>query len=254
MTLKHQVVTREQWVEARKALMEKEKAFLEEYDRLTAEARALPWVRVEKAYRFETTAGERTLAGLFDGRSQLVVVHFMFAPEWEEGCIGCSFGADHYNGTVEHLEHHDVSFVVVSRAPLEKLQAFRERMGWRFNWVSSLKSDFNYDYHVSFPKEQVAAGRIYYNYEWAEIPMEELHGTSLFYRDDAGQVFHTYSAYARGAEQLGGVYPLLDHLPKGRNENGPNFNFTDWVKLRDRYGVCSASGENGGCSSCGCDE
>ena len=231
----HPVVSPEQWLEQRKALLKKEKEFIRQKDQLFAECRALPWVKVDKDYLFDTTNGKQTLADLFGDKSQLIVVHFMLGPEWEQGCIGCSFGADHYNGIVVHLEHHDVSFVAVSRAPLPKLEAFKQRMGWRFKWVSSYESDFNYDYHVSFTDEEIAKKEVYYNYEVRPIDIDELAGTSMFYRDSAGNIFHTYSTFARGSELVGGVYGYLDHLPKGRNEIGPGHNLMDWVRHHDRY-------------------
>ncbi|MBV9875907.1 MAG: DUF899 domain-containing protein [Verrucomicrobia bacterium] len=231
----HPVISRDEWLEARKALLKKEKAFTRQKDQLFAECRALPWVKVEKNYFFDTASGKQTLADLFGDKSQLVVTHFMLGPDWEQGCIGCSFGADHYDGIVVHLEHHDVAFVVVSRAPFPKIDAFKKRMGWRFKWVSSYGSDFNYDYHVSFTEEEIAQGKVYYNYAVQPIDIDELAGTSMFYRDAAGNIFHTYSAFARGSELVGGAYGYLDHLPKGRNETGPRYNLGDWVLHHDRY-------------------
>lgn len=232
----HLVVSRDEWIEARKALLKKEKEFTRQKDQLFAECRALPWVKVEKNYVFDTATGKRTLADLFGDKSQLIIVHFMLGPEWEQGCIGCSFGADHYDGIVVHLEHHDVAFVAVSRASLPKIDAFKKRMGWRFQWVSSQGSDFNYDYHVSFTDDAIAQGKVYYNYAVQPIDIDELAGTSMFYRDGAGNIFHTYSAYARGSELVGGAYGYLDHLPKGRNETGSGHNLMDWVRHHDRYG------------------
>ena len=231
----HPVVSRNQWVEARKALLKKEKEFTQRKDELFAECHALPWVKVDKNYVFDAASGKQTLADLFGDKSQLIVTHFMLGPEWEQGCVGCSFGADHYDGIVVHVEQHDIAFVVVSRAPLPKIDAFKKRMGWRFKWVSSYGSDFNYDYHVSFTEDEIAQGKVYYNYEVSPIDIDELAGTSMFYRDAAGNIFHTYSAFARGSELVGGVYGYLDHLPKGRNETGPGHNLTDWVRHHDRY-------------------
>ena len=233
--MRHKVVSRAEWIEARKRLLEKEKQFTRLQDQLTAECRALPWVKVEKVYTFEGPNGKETLVDLFAGRSQLIILHFMFGRGWQEGCVGCSFGADHIDGIVVHLENHDVSFVAVSRASFPKIEAFKQRMGWRLKWVSSCGSDFNYDYHVSFTPEEVARGKAYFNYELCDDIMEEHNGTSIFYRDDSGTVFHTYSVYARGSEMVGGVYGYLDHLPKGRNETGPNYNLTDWVRRHDEY-------------------
>jgi predicted dithiol-disulfide oxidoreductase (DUF899 family) len=231
----HPVISRDEWLEARKALLKKEKEFTRQKDQLFAECRALPWVKVEKNYVFDTATGKQTLADLFGDKSQLIVTHFMLGPDWEQGCIGCSFGADHYDGIVVHLEHHDVAFVVVSRAPFPKIDAFKKRMGWRFKWVSSHGSDFNYDYHVSFTEGEIAQGEVYYNYAVQPIDIDELAGTSMFYRDAAGNIFHTYSAFARGSELVGGAYGYLDHLPKGRNETGPGYNLGDWVRHHDRY-------------------
>jgi predicted dithiol-disulfide oxidoreductase (DUF899 family) len=233
--IRHKVVSKDEWIEARKRLLEKEKQFTRLQDQLTAECRALPWVKVEKVYPFEGPNGKETLADLFAGRSQLIIFHFMFGPGWKEGCVGCSFGADHIDGIVVHLENHDVSFVAVSRASLPEIEEFKKRIGWRFKWVSSHGSDFNYDYHVSFTPEEVAGGKAYFNYELCNEVMEEHNGTSMFYRDESGTIFHTYSVYARGSEMVGGVYGYLDHLPKGRNETGPNHNLTDWVRHRDKY-------------------
>jgi predicted dithiol-disulfide oxidoreductase (DUF899 family) len=230
------LVSRDEWLTARKELLKQEKELTRQRDALTAKRRELPWVRVEKEYVFDTPKGKQTLADLFDGRSQLVVNHFMLGPGWKEGCVGCSFGADHIEGALVHLEHHDVTVVVVSRAPLHEIEAYKKRMGWRFNWVSSYDSDFNYDYHVSFTKDDVTKGRVYYNFEMTEALIEELPGLSVFYKDAAGDIFHTYSSYARGAEELLGTYMVLDLTPKGRNETGPNHNLMDWVRRHDRYG------------------
>jgi predicted dithiol-disulfide oxidoreductase (DUF899 family) len=232
----HAIVPPEDWLAARRALLEKEKALTRMRDALSAERRALPWVRIEKEYVFETLDGRKTLADLFDGRSQLIVKHFMFAPGWGEGCVGCSFESDHVEGALVHLENHDVSYVAASRAPLAELEPFRRRMGWRFRWVSSAGSDFNYDFHVSFTPDEMAKGKGFYNYRMDDIPVEELSGFSVFFKNDRGEVFHTYSAYGRGAEEVLGTYMLLDLTPKGRNEPGPNHDLTDWVRHHDRYG------------------
>jgi predicted dithiol-disulfide oxidoreductase (DUF899 family) len=229
------LVSRDEWLTARKELLKQEKELTRQRDALSAKRRELPWVRVEKEYVFDTPKGKQTLANLFDGRSQLVVNHFMLGPGWKEGCVGCSFGADHIEGALVHLEHHDVTVVVVSRAPLHEIEAYKKRMGWRFNWVSSYDSDFNYDYHVSFTKDDVTKGRVYYNFEMTEALIEELPGLSVFYKDAAGDIFHTYSSYARGAEELLGTYMVLDLTPKGRNETGPNHNLMDWVRRHDEY-------------------
>jgi predicted dithiol-disulfide oxidoreductase (DUF899 family) len=231
----HPIVSREDWLAARRWHLAREKELTRLRDQVMAERRALPWVRLDKEYVFDTPAGKRTLADLFDGRSQLLVQHFMFAPDWEEGCIGCSFGADHIDGADRHISQHDVSFVAVSRAPLTKLLAYKKRMGWKFNWVSSAGSDFNYDFHVSFRPEEIEKGKVFYNFELSDTSMEELSGCSVFYKDESGAVFHTYSSYARGNEEVIGAYMLLDMTPKGRNETGPNGNLMDWVKRHDQY-------------------
>ena len=235
----HQTVSRDEWLAARRALLAKEKEFSRQRDRLSAERRALPWVKVEKPYRFDTAQGSKTLGDLFRGRSQLVIDHFMLGPGWGEGCVGCSFGADHI-GSLVHLEHHDVTVVVVSRAPRGEIEAYKKRMGWRFDWVSSYGSDFNFDYHVSFTPDELAKGRVFYNYRDTEGGMEELPGLSVFFKNDAGEIFHTYSTYARGAEELITTYMILDLTPKGRNETGPNHNLMDWVRRHDEYEDTSA--------------
>lgn len=229
------VVSRADWVAARKALLAKEKELTRKRDALSGERRRLPMVKVDKDYVFDAPGGKQTLADLFAGRSQLVVYHFMFGPGWEAGCPYCSFLVDHLDGALPHLEHHDVSVVVVSRAPLAEIEPFKKRMGWNFRWVSSYGTEFNYDYHVSFTKNEMAKGEVYYNYDMQKATSEELPGASVFYRDETGAVFHTYSAYARGVELLAGTFNYLDLTPKGRNETGPHFDLTDWVKYHDRY-------------------
>jgi predicted dithiol-disulfide oxidoreductase (DUF899 family) len=231
----HRVVTREEWLGARKAHLAREKEFTRQRDALSRERRELPWVKVETNYVFEGPEGSQTLADLFGGRSQLIIYHFMFGPEWEEGCPYCSFLTDHIDGSLVHLEHHDVSLVVVSRAPFPQIGAFKRRMGWRFKWLSSFGSDFNYDFHVSFTRDEKANGTVYYNYELGEFESDELPGVSVFYKDEHGDIFHTYSTYARGGEMLIGAYNYLDLTPKGRNETGPSHNLTDWVQYHDRY-------------------
>jgi predicted dithiol-disulfide oxidoreductase (DUF899 family) len=228
----HQIVSREEWIEARKALLAKEKEWTRLRDQLSVERRALPWVRIDKEYVFKGPNGEKTLGDLFAGRSQLVIKHFMLGPGWQDPCVGCSFESDHIDGVVVHLEHHDVSYVAVSRAPYPEIAAMQKRMGWKFTWVSSFGSDFNYDFNVSFTPEQIAAGQATYNYRTDAAPMEEMSGRSVFYKDDSGGVFHTYSSFARGGEVMLSTYALLDMTPKGRNEKS---NLTDWVRLHDRY-------------------
>jgi predicted dithiol-disulfide oxidoreductase (DUF899 family) len=238
--MQHQTVAREKWIAARKAHLAREKELTKLRDEVMAERRALPWVKIEKNYVFDTPQGKRTLSELFDGRNQLIVQHFMFGPDWEEGCTGCSFGADHIDGPMQHLCHHDVSFVAVSRAPLEKLMAYKKRMGWKFPWVSSAGSDFNFDFNVSFKREDLDKGKVLYNYEMIETQMDELPGCSVFIKDENGNVFHTYSSYGRGNEEVIGAYMLLDMTPIGRNENGPHGNLMDWVKRHDQYDDANA--------------
>ncbi|MCO6177452.1 thioredoxin family protein [Ciceribacter sp. RN22] len=229
----HPVVSREEWLEARRALLLKEKEATHLRDRLNAERMALPWVKVDKDYVFDTPSGPKTLAALFDGRSQLMIYHFMLGPDWQAGCPGCSFLADHFDGTLPHLNHHDVTLVAVSRAPLEKIEAYRRRMGWHFPWVSSFGTDFNRDYHVSFDPEDLASGKVFYNFTAmpAEDAGTELPGLSAFYRDAGGSVFHTYSSYARGPEELIGTLMILDRAPKGRNERTT----MDFIRRHDEY-------------------
>ncbi|AGA28976.1 DUF899 domain-containing protein [Singulisphaera acidiphila] len=227
----HAIVSPEAWIIARKELLEKEKELTRLSDEVSRQRRQLPWVKVEKPYRFEGPAGTETIADLFEGRSQLIVYHFMFAPGWTEGCPGCSFISDHIDGANLHLAHNDVTLIAVSRAPLAEFEAFKKRMGWRFKWVSSSGSDFNYDYHVSFTKEEVAQGKVHYNYEMSEHAAEDLHGISVFAKDAAGNVFHTYSSYARGGDILLGAHNYLDLTPKGRNETST----MNWVRHHDRY-------------------
>ena len=231
--MQHEIVSQEAWLAARKAHLAKEKEFTRLRDQLSAERRALPWTRVEKTYAFEGPDGRQTLAELFDGRSQLIVYHFMLGPGWEEGCKNCSYVADHFDGALVHLAHRDVTLVAVSRAPLAEIEAFKERMGWRFPWFSSFGSDFNADFHVSFTKEQLAAGKVDYNYGLVEGE-DELPGLSVFYQDADGTVFHTYSAYARGLDMLVGTYNWLDLVPKGRDEAALPWTMA-WVRHHDRY-------------------
>ena len=242
----HAVVSRNRWVAERKSLLAREKELTRLRDQVAGERRALPWVRVEKSYVFDTPNGQRTLAELFQGRRQLLVQHFMLAPGWEQGCPSCSFMADHTDGMNLHLAHRDITFVAISRAPLADIERFRSRMGWRFKWVSSFGSDFNHDFHVSFTPED-AKGEVYYNYAMQPFECEELPGISVFYHDDAGAVFHTYSAYRRGVEAMMGTYSLLDLTPKGRDElDGP----MAWVRHHDRYEpspVAKAAPEAGSC-------
>jgi predicted dithiol-disulfide oxidoreductase (DUF899 family) len=228
------VVSSAEWLTARKELLKKEKEFTRLRDELSRQRRELPREKVEKQYVFAGPNGKETLADLFDGRSQLIVYHFMLGPGWKEGCPSCSFLADTMDGAVVHLAHRDTTLVVVSRAPLPEIQAFQKRMGWRFKWVSSFENDFNRDYHVSFSKDEMAKGRVAYNFDMTEFPSEEAPGASVFYKNKAGEVFHTYSAYARGLDQLVGTYNFLDLTPKGRDEDALPHTMA-WVRHHDRY-------------------
>jgi len=230
---KHSIVSHEKWIAARTKFLTKEKAFTKARDELNASRRALPWERVEKTYVFEGPDGKETLADLFGGRSQLFVYHFMFAPGAEDGCPHCSFWADHYDGAGLHLPHRDVSFVAVSRAPLASIEKFQRRMGWRFKWVSSDNTDFNYDFGVSFTPEQVKRSSMFYNYQTTDAGMPDREGASVFYKDPKGAVFHTYSCYARGIDMLNGTYHVLDMVPKGRDEDPDDSQ--SWVRYHDRY-------------------
>ncbi len=242
-TTQNRVVSREEWLEARRELLVLEKEETRLRDRLRAERRALPWVKMDKDYVFHAPDGEKRLADLFDGRSQLMIYHFMLGPDWDAGCVGCSFHSDHIDGTLPHLNHHDVTYVAVSQAPIEKIEAYRKRMGWRFPWVSSYGSDFNFDFHVSFTKEDLAKGEVYYNFR--ATPSAEAHdelpGLSAFYKNEKGEIFHTYSTYARGGEELIGTLMILDRAPLGRNEG----DIMDFVKRHDEY-----EPEQGAASSC----
>ena len=226
----NKIVSRDEWLAARKSHLKNEKALTRMRDLVSAERRNLPWVKVEKRYVFDTTQGKQSLADLFGDNSQLIVHHFMWRHDLDQGCASCSLEADHAEGALVHLEHHDVSYVRVSRAPLAKLQAYKQRLGWKANWVSSWESDFNYDYRVSFTKEQLAQGKVDYNYGMEE-GFDELPGLSVFFKDDAGAVYHTYSSYARGNAEVMGVFIYLDITPKGRNET----EIMDWVKRNDEY-------------------
>jgi predicted dithiol-disulfide oxidoreductase (DUF899 family) len=228
------VVSRAEWLEQRKGLLAREKEFTRLGDQLSAEKRKLPWVKVDKEYIFEGPEGKETLGHLFGGRSQLLVYHFMFGPEWEEGCPIRSLVADNIDPNVVHLAHRDVTLVVVSRARLHQIEAFKERTGWRFKWMSSYGNDFNHDYGVSFTNEEMANGN-YYNYDTSGFPGEEAAGISVFYRDGIGDIFYTYSSYARGLEFLIGAYSYLDLVPKGRDEDALPFTMA-WIRHHDRYG------------------
>jgi predicted dithiol-disulfide oxidoreductase (DUF899 family) len=235
------IVSHEEWLVARKAHLAKEKEFTRARDKLSAERRTLPWVKVEKAYAFDALDGKKTLADLFDGHSQLLVYHFMLGPSWEAGCPSCSLLADHFDGAAVHLAQRDLTLLAVSRAPLPKIEAYKRRMGWRFPWVSSYGSDFNSDYHVSFGPEDEARGEVYYNYATQDFGSDEMPGASVFYRDAKGDIFHTYSAYARGLDILVGAYNFLDLTPKGRDEDALPWPMA-WVCRHDEYEDVAKSG------------
>lgn len=232
---KHPVVGREDWLEQRRALMRDEKELTRLRDRLSERRRALPWVRVETPYVFDTEQGEKTLADLFDGRSQLLVYHFMYPVSWSEGCKICSFWADGYDGIVPHLRQRDVTLTAVSRAALPRLQEFRRRMGWRFPWVSSGRSDFNRDFGVSFDAAEITSGRPIYNFGTVPFQIEEAPGVSVFVQRGDGEIFHTYSCYARGLDALNPAYQMLDLVPRGRDERALPHPMA-WLRHHDVYG------------------
>jgi predicted dithiol-disulfide oxidoreductase (DUF899 family) len=229
----HPIVTSDRWISERKKLLAREKELTHMRDEIAEQRRALPWVRIDKEYVFDTPVGRRTLAELFDGRSQLMVQHFMLGPGWEQGCKSCSFMADHADGMTIHLEHRDITFVAVSRAPMAEIERFHARMGWKFKWVSANDNDFNYDFHVSFKPEERAQGEVFYNFGMTAFPAEEAPGISLFYKNEAGEVFHTYSTFGRGVEVMMGAYNMIDLAPKGRDE-GVDGGMA-WVRHHDRY-------------------
>jgi predicted dithiol-disulfide oxidoreductase (DUF899 family) len=229
------VVSPEEWLAARKELLAKEKQLTRQRDALAAERRNLPWEKVEKEYVFDTPRGKKTLAELFEGRSQLIIYHFMFGPDWKEGCPSCSIVGDHIDGSAPHLANRDVTLMAVSRAPVEKIEEFKKRMGWRFKWASSFGNDFNRDYHVWFTKDEVAKQQMYYNYTTQFFPSEEGPGVSVFYKNEKGEMFHTYSTYGRGGEAIMGVYSYLDMTPRGRHEEGLVPHPMAWVRHHDRY-------------------
>ncbi|HTI69593.1 MAG TPA: thioredoxin family protein [Candidatus Limnocylindria bacterium] len=260
----HRIVSRAEWLAARKELLKKEKESTRLRDQLSAERRDMPWVKVSKNYLFDSPNGKVSLAQLFAGRSQLVIYHFMFGPDWQEGCPSCSFVSDHLEATLPHVAARDVTLAVVSRAPLAKLEAFKKRMGWHFNWVSSYGGDFNADFHVSFTPEEIAQGKVNYNYTMQEFPSAEAPGLSVFYKDAAGDIYHTYSTYGRGLEPLLATYQILDLVPKGRDEALLDFPMA-WIRYHDRYGTnefadadkpywpeTSAAAAPTAASACGC--
>lgn len=228
-------VSREEWLAARIDYLAKEKEFTRLRDQLSQQRRELPWVKVEKEYFFEGPDGRESLADLFEGRSQLIIYHFMYGPEWEEGCPSCSYMADNFNNIGVHLNHRDITMVTVSRAKLETLEAYKKRMGWGFKWVSSFGGDFNRDYNVSFTPEEMEKGKMFYNFHLTNFPADEGPGISVFYKTEAGEIFHTYSCYARGLDMLIGAYNYMDLAPKGRDEGGLPFTMA-WLRRHDQYG------------------
>ncbi|HEX3440903.1 MAG TPA: thioredoxin family protein [Pseudolabrys sp.] len=235
----HAVVSQSEWLAARRALLAKEKEVTRQRDELSRQRRALPWVKVDTNYVFEGPRGRMPLLDLFNGCSQLIIYHFMLGPGWPEGCPSCSFLADHFDGALPHLAQRDVSFAAVSRATMAEIAAFKKRMGWSFPWVSSNGNSFNRDFHVSFTPEQKAGGKVYYNYALTEFPSEEAPGLSVFAKNEAGEIFHTYSSYARGLDILVGAYNFLDLAPKGRDEDALPWTMA-WVRHHDRYGSAPA--------------
>jgi predicted dithiol-disulfide oxidoreductase (DUF899 family) len=230
----HRVVSPAEWLEARKELLLKEKEFTRLRDQLSRQRREMPWEKVEKQYVFDGPTGKVTLAELFGSRNQLIIYHFMLGPGWKEGCPSCSYLADHFDGTLIHLAHRDVTLAVISHAPIAEIDTFKKRMGWNFKWVSSFGTEFNYDYQVSFTKDDLAKGKVFYNYDLGGFPSEEAPGASVFYKNEAGEIFHTYSTYARGLDILVGTYNFLDLAPKGRDEEGLAHTMS-WVRHHDKY-------------------
>jgi predicted dithiol-disulfide oxidoreductase (DUF899 family) len=234
--MQQQIASREEWLRARNAHHAKEKALTRARDALSAERRALPWVRIDKQYVFDGPQGKVTLAELFDGRSQLFIKHFMMGPGQAHHCVGCFFEVDHIEGVLVHLKNHDVTYAAVARAPISEIEAVRRRMGWKFPFVSSFASSFNYDFNVYFTPEQLATRSAFYNFRQTDAGMADLSGNSVFYKDEDGQIFHTFSSFGRGGEAFLGTYGILDMMPKGRNEIGPHHSLADWVRPHDMYG------------------
>ena len=230
----HQIVSKNEWIKARKVLLQKEKKFTELRDQLSQQRRDLPWVAVDKEYVFDGPNGKQNLSDLFDGRSQLIVYHFMYGPNWDAGCPSCSFWADNFNEIVVHLNQRDVTMIAVSRAPYSKIDAYKKRLGWDFNWVSSFDTDFNRDYYVSFTEEELEKKEGFYNFTIQDPSVSELPGVSVFYKDSSGKIFHTYSAYARGIDIMNNTYNYLDLVPKGRDEDSYDFPMA-WVRRHDEY-------------------
>jgi predicted dithiol-disulfide oxidoreductase (DUF899 family) len=232
MHAKHKVVSHQDWVKARQALLAKEKTFTRLREELSQERRGLPWEAVTKDYQFEGPQGRESLAELFAGRSQLIVYHFMFGPDWNAGCPHCSFWADNFDGVISHLQQRDVTMVAISRAPYEKLKAYQKRLGWSFKWLSSGETSFNFDYQASFTPDELAKKQALYNYVQQDPGHPEREGVSVFFKDDSGKIFHTYSTYARGIDIVNTAYHYLDLVPKGRDENGRG---QFWVRRHDEY-------------------
>jgi len=230
----HQVVSKDEWIEARKVLLKKEKEYTKLRDQLSKQRRDLPWVAVDKEYVFNGSNGKESLSDLFDGRNQLIIYHFMYDPNWDVGCPSCSFWADNFNNIIVHLDKRDVTMIAVSRAPYSKIDAYKKRMGWDFKWVSSFDTDFNFDYTVSFTQEELAKKKAFYNFISQDPRISEREGISVFYKDSSGKIFHTYSAYERGIDILNNTYNYLDLVPKGRDEDGYDFPMA-WVRRHDEY-------------------
>lgn len=239
--MSHKVVSRDEFQKAHSTFLKAEKDATRQRDELAKKRRELPWTLIEKRYTFDGPEGKKTISDLFDGKSQLIVQHFMFGPGWKEGCEGCSFMADHVDASLVHLLQRDVSFAAISRAPLADIQKYKKRMGWHFPWYSSSGTDFNFDFHVSFTDEDKARGKVYYNYREEDFSSEELPGMSTFYKDESGQIFHTYSTFGRGNEQVMGTYTLLDMLPKGRDEEPFKLHPMEWVRRHDEYETAKKS-------------
>jgi predicted dithiol-disulfide oxidoreductase (DUF899 family) len=234
--MNHEVVSHEAWLEARRALVAKEKEHMRRGDELAVAQRALPWLKVDKHYQFDTPAGTASLADLFDGRSQLFVKHYMLSPGQQHHCVGCALEVDQVQGMLLHMQNHDLTYAAIARAPIEEIEALRKRMGWQFPFVSSYRSDFNYDFHVSFTPEQVRTKTAFYNYRECDPGLEDLSGDSVFYKDEDGQIYLTYSAFGRGCERFLGIYSFFDVTPKGRAEHGPHHSLGDWARPHDMYG------------------
>ena len=230
----HQIVSKNEWIESRKVLLKKEKQFTALRDQLSQQRRDLPWVAVDKEYIFDGPNGKETLSELFDGRSQLIVYHFMYDPNWDAGCPSCSFWADNFNNIIVHLNQRDVTMIAISKAPYNKIAAYKKRLGWEFKWVSSFDTDFNFDYFVSFTPEELAKKEASYNFISQDPRISEREGVSVFYKDSSGEIFHTYSAYERGIDILNNTYNYLDLVPKGRDEDGYDFPMA-WVRRHDEY-------------------